>query len=136
MTLKTHGKDIDSLFECKCCGHCCHGVATVSVTEEEQERMSRYLGMGLEAFKNEYLVNGKGPTSMKIVDGHCIFYGEDGLCKVHPVKPFHCKRWPLHPSILEDENAWLAIKSDCPGFSEDMTWEQAKELVRGRPDGY
>ncbi len=119
-----------ALFECKCCGHCCHGVATVSVTSEEQKRIADFLGIGLEDLRQRYLVIKKDNTSMKIRDGHCIFYGEDGLCKIHPVKPFHCKRWPLHPSILRDEAAWMAIKADCNGFSNEITWEQAKELVR------
>ncbi len=123
------------LFECKCCGHCCHGVATVSVTDAEQKRMASFLGISLEELRHNYLVIGKGSTSMKIINGHCIFYGEDGLCKVHPVKPFHCKRWPLHPSILGDEAAWKAIKADCPGFAKETTWEQAKELVRKQLNG-
>ncbi|NPA95558.1 MAG: YkgJ family cysteine cluster protein [Thermodesulfobacteria bacterium] len=123
------------IFECKCCGHCCHGVATVSVSEEEQKRMAAYLELELNEFRSKFLVQGKHSTSMKIIDGHCIFYGPDGLCSVHPVKPFHCKRWPLHPSILADEAAWKAIKADCPGFSKDATWEDAKELVRKSMNG-
>ena len=123
------------IFQCKCCGHCCHGVATVSVSQEEQVRMASFMGVDLDTFKREYLVRNGRTFSMKIVDGHCIFYGDDGLCRVHPVKPFHCRRWPLHPSILSDEAAWKAIKADCPGFSEDATWEEAKELVRKNSNG-
>ncbi len=118
-----------AVFECKCCGHCCHGVKTVSVSKKEQERIAKFLGIGLEELKEGFLVTEGVSTSMKVVDGHCIFYGKDGLCSIHPVKPFHCKRWPLHPSILSDEAAWLAIKSDCPGFKEDATWDEAKRIV-------
>ncbi len=128
-------KETGPLFECKCCGHCCHGVATVSVTDEEQRNMAAFLGISLNQLRKDYLVIGTGSISMKIVDGHCIFYRADGLCHIHPVKPFHCKRWPLHPSILADEAAWKAIKADCPGFSPDITWEQAKMLVRKHANG-
>lgn len=72
---------------------------------------------------------------MKIEDGHCIFYGNDGLCMIHEVKPFHCRQWPLHPSILGDQGAWEAIKSDCPGFDPDMTYSEACDLVKNSRNG-
>jgi len=118
------------IFECKMCGHCCHGSATVSVSKKEQEKIATFLGIELEELIEKYLLPKKGYTQMKIKDGHCIFYGEDGLCKIHPVKPFHCRRWPLHPSILDSEMAWLAIKADCPGFKKDATYDEVKEFVR------
>jgi Fe-S-cluster containining protein len=118
------------IYECKQCGHCCHGIGTVAVTPEEQEKMAEYLGLSLAELTERYLLVRPHRTEMKVVDGHCIFYGDDGLCKVHPVKPFHCRRWPLHPSILHDEQAWKAIKADCPGFSEDATWQDACRLVK------
>jgi len=72
---------------------------------------------------SKYLVKKGKRVEMKIVDGHCIFFNQDGLCSIHPVKPFHCRRWPLHPSILGDEGAWEAIKADCPGFDPGVTYE-------------
>ncbi len=117
------------------CGHCCHGSATVSVSIKEQKKIAQFLGIELEKLIAEYLLPKNGYTQMKIVDGHCIFYGEDGLCKIHPVKPFHCKRWPIHPSILHDEGAWLAIKADCPGFEKDVTYDEVKEFVRKNLNG-
>jgi len=81
-----------------------------------------------------YCVQKKGRVEMKVVDGHCIFYGEDGLCMIHDVKPFQCRRWPLHPGILGDESAWRAIKADCPGFSEDVEYEDVCRFVRERTE--
>ncbi len=118
------------LFRCKCCGHCCQGRSTVSLTPEEQSRIAGYLSLDLEGFLDGYCVVKEKRTEMKVVDGHCIFYGQDGLCGIHPVKPFQCRRWPLHPSILGDEAAWEAIRADCPGFSEDARYEDVCRLVR------
>jgi len=120
------------VFECAQCGHCCHGVATVSLTPEEQTRVAEFLGLTKEELFQKYLIYNGNRVEMKIVDGHCIFYGKDNLCKIHPVKPFHCRRWPLHPSILNDENAWLAIKADCPGFRKDATYEEVVTLICSR----
>ena len=126
---------MEEIFKCKMCGHCCHGEATVSVSLEEQERIASFLGITIKRLRQEYLHPKKDCTEMKIVDGHCIFYGQDGLCRIHPVKPFHCKQWPLHPSILGDEAAWKAIKSDCPGFRQDVSYQEVKEYVREKLNG-
>lgn len=123
------------VFECKCCGHCCHGKATVSVSAREQGAIADFLGLSLEDLVSRYLNPKKECTEMKIRDGHCIFYGNDGLCMIHPVKPFHCRRWPLHPSILQDEAAWKAIRRDCAGFREDASYEQVCALVEERLHG-
>ncbi len=118
------------IFQCRCCGHCCHGESTVSLTQEEVERIASHLGLSEAALLEQYLVRKGKRTEMKTVDGHCIFYGEDGLCSIHPVKPFHCRRWPLHPSILDDEGAWEAIRADCPGFSKQATYQEVCALVK------
>ncbi len=128
---------MEPVFRCIQCGHCCHGDVTVSVSVHEQEVMAEYLGISLDELHRDYLVQRDGYTGMKIVQGHCIFYGDDGLCRIHPVKPFHCRRWPLHPSILQDEQAWEAIRGDCPGFSREALWEDVCRLVKeaGYGDG-
>ena len=121
---------MNKVFECAQCGHCCHGVATVSLSKDEQKRVGAFLGLERDILFERYLVKKGNRVEMKVVNGHCIFYGDDGLCQIHPVKPFHCRRWPLHPSILHDEGAWLAIKKDCPGFKDDASWEDVKDLIR------
>ena len=118
------------IFECVRCGHCCHGVATVALTVEEQKRVGDFLDIAQQELFEEFFIRNGNRVEMRVVDGHCIFFGTNGLCRIHPVKPFHCRRWPLHPSILHDQNAWQAIKADCPGFADDATWEEAVELVR------
>ncbi len=94
--------------------------------------MAIFLDLDLADFLRKFCVKKGNRIEMKIVNGHCIFYGDDGLCKIHEVKPFECRRWPLHPSILKDQKAWDAIRADCPGFDEDACYEDVCELVRRR----
>ena len=36
---------ISDIFQCRRCGHCCHGETTVSLDGEDQDRMVAALGM-------------------------------------------------------------------------------------------
>lgn len=92
--------------------------------------MAAFLGVDPATFQGRYCRRKGNRVEMRTVNGHCIFYGQDGLCMVHPVKPFHCRQWPLHQSILGDTAAWEAIRADCPGFDPEATYEAVCELVR------
>ena len=98
---------VSQIFSCKRCGYCCQGETTVSLNEKDQERMIKALNMPEEHVKKIFWrVTGK-TVQMKTVDGHCVFY-DDG-CKVHKGRPWRCGQWPLHPSVLSDENNFLTI---------------------------
>lgn len=121
----------ERFFKCKCCGHCCHGQSTVSVSSEEAKAIAEWLGISEEEFLKSYCIKKKNRIEMRVINGHCIFYGANGLCEIHPVKPFPCRQWPLHPSIIADKAAWLAIQKDCPGFAREISHEEiAVELSR------
>ncbi len=121
----------ERFFKCKCCGHCCHGQSTVSVSMDEVTTISEWLGISEEEFRRRYCVQKKNRLEMRVVNGHCIFYGPNGLCEIHAVKPFPCRQWPLHPSIVVDKTAWQAIQKDCPGFAKDISHEEiVAELIR------
>ncbi len=118
------------VFECKRCGFCCQGESTVSLSPEEQERIASYLGLPVSEFLARYTVKRGKRVEMKTINGHCIFYDEEkSLCKIHPVKPFHCRQWPLHPSLLRDKESFEIIRRTCPGFSPEATWEEVKRFM-------
>lgn len=117
--MKTEESDI---FACQQCGHCCQGETTVSLDESDVRRMVDFLGMDEEEVARKYWRRTGDIIQMKIVDGHCIFYKEG--CTVHTGKPWRCKQWPLHPSILMDEANFMAIRESCPGISRDLTYEE------------
>ncbi|MDH5297410.1 MAG: YkgJ family cysteine cluster protein [Desulfobulbaceae bacterium] len=102
------------IFQCRRCGHCCHGETTVSLTEEDLARMVDHLRLPREEVIKKYLrVTGK-VVQMQVVDGHCIFYHQG--CSIHLARPWRCRQWPLHPSILTDQANFSAIKDSCPGI--------------------
>jgi Fe-S-cluster containining protein len=119
---------VSQIFSCKRCGYCCHGETTVSLNEKDQERMIKALNMPEEQVKkNFWRLTGK-TVQMKTIDGHCVFY-DDG-CKVHNGRPWRCGQWPLHPSILSDENNFLTISDSCPGINKDISYEKFCQILR------
>lgn len=119
---------VSQIFSCKRCGYCCQGETTVSLNEKDQERMLKALNMPEEHVKKIFWrVTGK-TVQMNTVDGHCVFY-DDG-CKVHKGRPWRCGQWPLHPSILSDENNFLTISDSCPGINKDISYEKFCQILR------
>lgn len=110
------------IFACQRCGHCCHGATTVSLDEADQKRMCAHLGMERDEVARRYWRITGTVVQMKVENGHCIFY-DDG-CTVHPGRPWRCRQWPLHPSLLLDGANLSAIRDSCPGINQDMRYEE------------
>ena len=113
---------LSKIFRCQRCGYCCHGETTVSLNEVDQKRMVDALDMPLERVKGTYWRITGSIVQMKTVDGYCIFF--DNGCKVHEGRPWRCAQWPLHPSILSDENNFHTIAESCPGINKDIGYEE------------
>ncbi len=126
----------EEIFECQQCGYCCQGETTVSLTDDDLQRMVDYIGLPEKEVKEKYLRITGTVIQMKIVDSHCIFF--DKGCTVHPGKPWRCSQWPLHPSILQDRNNFEAISSSCPGIKTSMGYEKfcdiLSALIRAKDD--
>jgi len=90
--------------------------------------MVETLDLPVETVKKKFWRVTKGIVQMKTVDGHCIFY-EDG-CKVHTGRPWRCGQWPLHPSILSDENNFHTISDSCPGIKKDIGYGEFCRILR------
>ncbi len=110
------------------CGFCCHGETTVSLNEVDRTRMVEALGLPVEQIEERYWRRTGAVVQMKVVDGHCIFY-ENG-CSVHAGRPWQCRQWPLHPSILADENNFETIKESCPGINRDLSYREFCRIFR------
>ncbi len=120
--------ELKEIFECSRCGYCCQGETTVSLNEDDRERMVQALGLPEDEVRKKYWRVTGNVTQMKIVDGHCIFY-EDG-CKVHLGRPWRCAQWPLHPSILSDINNFTTIKESCPGINKEISYEEFCRILK------
>ncbi len=118
---------MERIFSCQRCGYCCQGETTVSLTPEDLRRMVAYLEMDVNEVKKKYLRVTGNVVQMKTVDGHCIFYDEG--CSVHPGRPWRCRQWPLHPSIVHDYANFTAITESCPGLKTEMGYEKFCEIL-------
>lgn len=114
--------EVAKIFRCTQCGYCCHGETTVSLDENDQQRMVRALNRPREEVCDKYWRVTGSIVQMKTVDGHCIFYDEG--CRVHKGRPWRCAQWPLHPSILSDENNFITIAESCPGINRELSYSE------------
>jgi Fe-S-cluster containining protein len=112
---------ISEIFVCQQCGYCCQGDTTVSLDENDQERMVQHLGLKREEVDRRFWRKTGNTIQMRTVDGHCIFFA-DG-CTIHAGKPWRCTQWPLHPSMLADRENYEVIKESCPGINRDLSYE-------------
>ncbi len=120
---------VEEIFNCEQCGYCCHGETTVSLDEYDVTRMCDHLGMTFEEAKEKYLRVTGDTVQMQTVDGHCIFF--KGNCSVHLGRPWRCRQWPLHPSILGDQANFTAIASSCPGIKKELGYKKFCEKLKG-----
>lgn len=111
---------IAEIFVCQQCGYCCQGDTTVSLDKNDQERMVHHLGMEKEEVARRFWLKKGNSIQMRTVDGHCIFF--DKGCSIHAGKPWRCTQWPLHPSMLEDQENYEIIKESCPGINRDLSY--------------
>ena len=85
--------------------------------------MQKALDIPRDEMFDRFLRVNKNVVQMKIVDGHCIFYQSNG-CQVHEGRPWRCRQWPLHPSILTDEANFTAIAESCPGINTTLSYSE------------
>lgn len=115
---------LTDIFSCTRCGFCCQGETTVSLDEDDQARMVACLGLTREEVTEKYWRVTGTIVQMKTVDGHCIFYDPDKGCSIHRGRPWRCRQWPLHPSILADRNNFETIRASCPGLNGELSYEE------------
>ncbi len=121
---------LSDIFTCARCGYCCQGETTVSLDQDDQERMLAKLGLSRQEVTEKYWRVTGDMVQMQIVEHHCIFYRQESGCIVHEGRPWRCGQWPLHPSILTDENNFRTIRESCPGINQKLSWEQFCVLFR------
>ena len=115
---------LSDIFVCEKCGFCCHGETTVSLDEQDQQRMITHLGMSRDEVRKKYWRITGNVVQMKIVESHCIFYNEHQGCTVHEGRPWRCRQWPLRPSILTDKNNLATISESCPGINKKLDYNE------------
>lgn len=107
----------EKAFECRMCGHCCHGEGGIVMTEKDQTRLATHLNITVKELIEKYTQH-RGTDKLHLItgnDGYCIFYKEG--CDVHPGRPDVCRAWPYFRGNLVDEMSWEMIQEYCPGVN-------------------
>jgi len=131
MSDTTSNRDrMSDIFQCTRCGFCCHGETTVSLDQNDQERMIRVLGLSPEETRRRFWRISGSVVQMQIQDGHCIFFNPEAGCTVHEGRPWRCRQWPLHPSMLSDEANYRTITASCPGFTKGISYHQFCRILQ------
>ncbi len=121
---------VGEIFKCTRCGYCCQGETTVSLDMDDQKRMVEELTRTRSQVKRQYWRITGMVVQMQVVDGHCIFYDDNNGCAVHYGRPWRCGQWPLHPSILDDENNFITIRESCPGINKKLGYKEFREKLQ------
>lgn len=112
-------------FDCKMCGDCCYGKGGIFLSEDEKERISRFLGISKEEFLSRFCEQRNGRTYITTgEDDFCIFYEKGKGCRIHPVKPARCALWPYYPANVKDKETWEMAKLACRGINRDCSFEE------------
>ncbi len=88
-------------FKCENCGNCCNHSNPISISKEELEKISKYLGISHKEFKQKYVKQAKsGYFNLKNLP--CIFRDEQNkTCEIYPVRPAVCRIFPFQDLIKE-----------------------------------
>ena len=104
----------------ECQGRCCNGESgNIFVNSKEIKAISRFLGIEVSKFIEEYLIKESFKFSVKEIKTNenyaCIFFDKKrNKCSIYPVRPNQCRTFPF----------WNYFKGkpkeaarECPGIS-------------------
>ncbi|MDR0882533.1 MAG: YkgJ family cysteine cluster protein [Candidatus Adiutrix sp.] len=103
-------------FQCLQCGDCCFGRGGVSLTPAGAAVAAAFLGLTPAEFQ-KFMAPGRAGEILTGPDGFCLFHQPDGRCRIHPVKPDICRRWPYLPALLNIKSAFDEARGACPGLA-------------------
>lgn len=109
-------------FDCRMCGHCCHGEGGIVVSPTDLQRICLHMELSPEAFIEAYCEQRNGKLKIRSGDTlDCIFFTPGEGCAVHEAKPDICRAWPYFRGNLVDRESLELAKDFCPGIRPDVT---------------
>lgn len=113
----------DKAFECRRCGHCCHGEGGIVLTQKDLLRLAAHLGLAPEDFVEAHATRKGDRLHLGVrEDGWCVFFA-DG-CGVHPARPDICRAWPYFRGNLMDAASWEMSLEYCAGINPSLPHEE------------
>ena len=108
-------------FACTECGKCCTGEpGYVWISQEEVEKMAKFMKISVKEFIQMYTRQVDGALSLKEYPRtyECIFL-RDGKCQVYGARPKQSRTFPFWPENLESEKAWEETAKRCEGVNHE-----------------
>jgi Fe-S-cluster containining protein len=107
-------------FACTRCGKCCEtaGEYYVFLSEQEAERIRRFLGLSPAWFRRRYLSH-LDDGQLVLDAGHgarCIFLGREGRCRIYAARPVQCRTYPFWPEVVNSRRNWRREAGRCEGI--------------------
>lgn len=119
----------EDLFRCTLCGDCCKGFGGTYVSRADIAAIAAFLARDPADVIERCCYRSGGRTLLaQRPDGYCIFW--DQACRIHPVKPRMCRRWPFIESVVADPGNWRIMAAVCPGMRADLPLDGVQECVR------
>ena len=83
-------------YVCQRCTACCKWPGDVRIEEDEIAPIAAFLGLSQEEFivRHTRLRTNRNGLSLVEKDNHECGMLENGGCRIHPVKPEHCRGFP------------------------------------------
>ena len=88
-------------FKCLCCGGCCTIRGFVRISETEIAQIALFFGISVAELEEHYAVRATVSGSKTVIlrdhpsTTRCIFLDEQNFCRIHPIKPEQCRRFPV-----------------------------------------
>ena len=109
-------------FDCRMCGHCCHGEGGIVVSPTDLDRLCGHTGLSPVDFAATYCEQRNGKLKIRTgEDRNCIFFEAGQGCSVHEAKPDICRAWPYFRGNLVDRESLELAKDFCTGIRPDVT---------------
>lgn len=116
-------------FECivpdGCDGHCCWGDGTIYIFEEDIARLLDHFQVDLDTLLDEHVKVDEVPCadhdgtmpvlSIKEVGAGACKFQVNGLCSIHPARPFQCRGYPFWKMYVSTNEGWEKLVEFCPG---------------------
>src|SRR5262245_43016233 len=94
LALRRIAQGIEEQIDCKVCANCCR-VATVTMSERDVARLSKFLRMTPARFKSDYMMESaeEGLILRRSAESGCVFL-DGNACTVYEARPDTCQRFP------------------------------------------
>ena len=126
-------------FECQPgCTNCCEQQGFVYLTEDDLDRIAKYVGMTAREFERRYVYRTKNLRRLRVPRHQQCHFLRDGGCSIHAVKPVQCRLFPFWPELVDDKREWKKTAAWCPGIGkgELVQIETARERAQGMKTAY